>query len=321
MPVRRRRLVAVVGVIAVALSAVVTASTVLATAASSLTQTVNGPSASTTWNITVGPGGSFVYSPSSLTIVVGDAVRFTFASSPHTVTNGSDCVEATSPYFPALSSDATIVFAVAGTFPFFSAVDAQCQAGMQGVITVRTPDADLALTGVPADITTAATSASGAVVTFALPTATDEAGDTTAPSVSCDHPTGSTFPIGTTTVTCSASSTDDKPSTVQGSFTVTVNKAPTNLVAASARHGLLTITFSAILTRADTGAPLSDKTVTFSTHGGLIVFGGNPACSASTNSQGVASCTVLGLPIGSGTYTASFAGDATYQPSSSSARL
>jgi hypothetical protein len=38
-------------------------------------------------------------------------------------------------------------------------------------------------------------------------------------------PSGSTFPIGTTTVTCAATDTDDTPSTVAASFTVTVKGA------------------------------------------------------------------------------------------------
>jgi hypothetical protein len=56
-------------------------------------------------------------------------------------------------------------------------------------------------------------------VTFPPPTSSDEDGNV---RVDCDHPSGSTFPVGTTKVTCSATDTDDTPSTVSGSFTVTV---------------------------------------------------------------------------------------------------
>jgi len=89
--------------------------------------------------------------------------------------------------------------------------------------TVTVNDTDLGITGVPANITVDATSTSGAVVTYAMPTAVDEAGDLVAPTVSCTPASGSTFPIGTTTVTCTATSADDNPSSVSQSFTVTVN--------------------------------------------------------------------------------------------------
>jgi hypothetical protein len=82
-------------------------------------------------------------------------------------------------------------------------------------------DADLGLTGVPADITVDASGPTGAVVTYVAPGATDE--DGSAPVVSCDHASGSTFPIGTTTVTCTASDGDDSPGTITAGFHVIVN--------------------------------------------------------------------------------------------------
>ncbi|MCI0518152.1 MAG: HYR domain-containing protein, partial [Woeseiaceae bacterium] len=72
--------------------------------------------------------------------------------------------------------------------------------------------------GVPANITAPATSASGAVVTYALPTATDNSG--TAPTVTCIPPSGSTFPFGITTVSCTA--TDVSGNSSQATFQVTV---------------------------------------------------------------------------------------------------
>jgi hypothetical protein len=89
------------------------------------------------------------------------------------------------------------------------------------LITRGTGDTDLALSGVPADITVNATDSSGAVVTYAAPTAVDEAGES--PTASCSPTSGSTFPIGTTTVTCTARDSDDAPSMVSQTFTVTVN--------------------------------------------------------------------------------------------------
>lgn len=69
----------------------------------------------------------------------------------------------------------------------------------------------------PANITTAATAATGAVITFAAPTASDNCpGFTTI----CAPASGSTFPIGTTTDTCTT--TDASANTASCSFTGTV---------------------------------------------------------------------------------------------------
>src|ERR1051325_11620746 len=73
----------------------------------------------------------------------------------------------------------------------------------------------------PADITAAATSPSGAVVTYSD---TTSGGCDPSPAVNCNPPSGSTFPIGTTTVTCTA--TDPCGGSATCSFTVTVT-APT----------------------------------------------------------------------------------------------
>jgi hypothetical protein len=74
------------------------------------------------------------------------------------------------------------------------------------------------ITGMPADVTVAATSAAGAVVTYPNPTATDNV-DGTDP-VTCVPPSGSTFAVGTTTVTCT--STDKAGNGAMATFTVTV---------------------------------------------------------------------------------------------------
>jgi hypothetical protein len=79
------------------------------------------------------------------------------------------------------------------------------------------PDATPPLLALPDTITVEATSASGAVVTFAV-SATDDTDPN--PTVSCTPPSGSTFPIGTNTVTCTA--TDASGNIATGSFTVIV---------------------------------------------------------------------------------------------------
>jgi uncharacterized delta-60 repeat protein len=85
-----------------------------------------------------------------------------------------------------------------------------------------TPDNDLALSNMPTNITVPATSSAGATVSYTPPTAFDEAGDIPPATVSCTPASGSSFPIGTITVTCTATDADDLNSPVTASFTVTV---------------------------------------------------------------------------------------------------
>jgi HYR domain len=89
------------------------------------------------------------------------------------------------------------------------------------------PDSDLGLTNLPTNLTVNATSPQGATVAYTPPTVVDE--DSPLPPVNCTPASGSTFAIGTTTVTCTVSDSDDTPSSVSQSFTVTVNGAATQV--------------------------------------------------------------------------------------------
>ena len=82
-------------------------------------------------------------------------------------------------------------------------------------------DDDLSITQ-PSNITVNPNGPGGAVVTYPLPTVSDP-DDATSPTPSCSPPSGSTFPIGTTTVHCSVSDPDDTNSPQATTFTVTVN--------------------------------------------------------------------------------------------------
>ena len=114
-------------------------------------------------------------------------------------------------------------FPIGATTVTCTATDADDAPGtISATFTVTVKDTDLALTGMPADITTAATDSTGAAVSYTPPTAVDEAGDSPAATVSCDHASGSTFPVGATTVTCTATDADDTNSPASASFTVTV---------------------------------------------------------------------------------------------------
>lgn len=66
----------------------------------------------------------------------------------------------------------------------------------------------------PINMTAVATSVNGAIVTYPTPTATNGA------TVTCAPPSGSTFPVGVTTVTCTAANSVGSASC---SFTVTIN--------------------------------------------------------------------------------------------------
>jgi HYR domain len=80
----------------------------------------------------------------------------------------------------------------------------------------------------PANITTDATGPSGATVTYPLPAVTDPDASSP-PAAVCTPPSGSVFPIGTTTVTCTATDSNDINSPASISFTITVEGAAAQL--------------------------------------------------------------------------------------------
>ena len=83
-------------------------------------------------------------------------------------------------------------------------------------VTVR--DTQAPVLAVPADITAEATSGHGAKVTYPAATAQDTVDGAVTPS--CAPPSGSAFPLGATTVTCTAGDSSDN--TVSQTFKVTV---------------------------------------------------------------------------------------------------
>ena len=96
-------------------------------------------------DVTVGPGGSRTFSPSTVTIVAGDSVRWTWASSNHSVTGGNPCTPSSQFCSPndmncangTLSNTGTVylhTFNQAGTFSYFCFL--HCLSGMTGVVKV-----------------------------------------------------------------------------------------------------------------------------------------------------------------------------------------
>ena len=90
-----------------------------------------------------------------------------------------------------------------------------------GAFTILVRDTTAPLVTKPADIVRQAVNASGIAVTFATPPATDAVGVT---SVTCLPASGSVFPIGQTTVVCSARDAANNVGTTN--FTVTVTDPP-----------------------------------------------------------------------------------------------
>lgn len=122
------------------------------------------------------------------------------------------------------------VFPLGATVATCSATDAAGNTG-QATFTVTVQDTTAPALSVPDPITAGATSSAGAVVSFSA-SATDLVDGAVTPS--CSPAPGSTFPIGTTTVECSA--TDGAGNTSSASFTVTVsNSGPTVVVPATHR--------------------------------------------------------------------------------------
>jgi HYR domain len=143
-------------------------------------------------------------------------------------TGATTAVTFTSSALDLVDGSVTPICAPASGFAFpLGATPVTCTAtdahgnGASGHFTVTITDHTAPALTLPANITATATTPSGATVTFTA-TASDLAAGTR--PVVCAPASGSTFPIGTTTVACTAN--DGHGNTAQGSFTVTVVTAP-----------------------------------------------------------------------------------------------
>ena len=82
------------------------------------------------------------------------------------------------------------------------------------------------LVGMPANLTRTTANGSGTTLTYAAPTATDAVDP--APTIGCTPASGSTIPLGTTTVTCTA--TDAAGNPASASFTAAVTYVPPSTI-------------------------------------------------------------------------------------------
>jgi hypothetical protein len=138
----------------------------------------------------------------------GAATAVTFTATASDLVDGSIAASCT----PASGAG----FPVGNTTVNCTATDSHGNSASNGFIVTVTDHTAPSVT-VPANMTATATTPSGAVVTFTA--SASDLVDGTRPVV-CSPASGSTFPIGTTTVGCTA--TDTHGNSANGSFTVTV---------------------------------------------------------------------------------------------------
>jgi hypothetical protein len=175
----------------------------------------HGLEASATFTVTVTDN-----TPPLLTVPANVTVEATAAATPVSFTaSATDLGESIAPVCHPASG---FGFPVGTTSVSCTATDThgrEASATFTVTVTDNTPPALVA----PSDITAAATSPAGAIVTFTA-TASDVASGPR--PVACGPPSGSTFPIGETTVTCTASDLRGNSASRTFAVRVTDSEAP-----------------------------------------------------------------------------------------------
>ena len=157
--------------------------------------TVTAPS-----GVTVQPSG-----PTGATVTYPDATATDLVG----VVSGPTCSPASGSVFPIGTSLVTC-----------TASDGAGNTGTSS-FSISVQDAEAPVVTVPASRTVEANGPNGAIVNYETPTAIDLVDGPLAPNlITCSKPSGSVFPLGSTTVTCSA--TDSGGRTGSASFTITV---------------------------------------------------------------------------------------------------
>lgn len=170
-----------------------------------------------------------------------DGAAFTYAASASDNVDGSESVSCD----PASGS----TFPLGDTTVTCTSTDAAGNPA-SATFTVHVQDTTApTLAGVPSAQTAEATGADGAEVSYVPPTATDTVDPH--PAVDCEPPSGSTFPLGVDTVTCTARDASGNTSVPQ-TFTITVQDTtppaltvPADVTVFSANGGATTVSYTA----------------------------------------------------------------------------
>ena len=202
-------------------------------------------SATITIQDTTAPSVSVPADISTTTTDPGGAVVTYPAASAHDVVDGDltpTCAPASGSTFPVGTTTVTC-----------SVTDAHGNTGSASFsVTVSISDTTAPVLNLPGDITTTTETSGGKAVTYSA-TATDNVDGAITPS--CSPASGSTFPVGTTTVGCTA--TDSHGNSTSGSFHVTVNlvdttapvlTVPADITVTTGKPGGVVVTYSASAT-------------------------------------------------------------------------
>ena len=186
------------------------------------------PLGATTVNCTVSDAAMNTAS-CSFTVTVSAGCAITCPANITTSNNPNQCGAVVTYPAPTTSGPCGTVTCTPASGSFFpvgtTTVTCSEMSGAMCTFTVTVNDTQPPTITCPANVTANNTPGMcSAVVTYGAVSATDNC---TAPAIMCSQPSGSTFPVGTTTVTCTA--TDAASNTATCSFTVTVNdtQAPT----------------------------------------------------------------------------------------------
>ena len=195
--------------------------------------------------------------------VIAEATSAAGALVNYTAGSATDAVGVTSLTY---SQNSGTTFPIGTTTLTITARDAANNTGT-GTFTVTVVDTTAPVVAAHADVIAEATSAAGAVVTYAAGSATDAVGAT---SVTYSRNSGTTFPIGTTTVTITARDAANNQGT--GTFTVTVRDTTAPVVAAHANVSVMATSLAGATVSYAAGsasdAVTANPTITYSQNSG-----------------------------------------------------
>ena len=187
--------------------------------------------------------------------VIAEASTTSGAVVAYTAPTVSDAVGATVACLPASGS----TFPLGVSTVTCTARDAANNTSI-ATFTVTVRDTTPPVIAVAANVTAEATSAAGAIVTYATPTATDLFGAT----VTCAPASGSVFPLGATTVLCTA--LDPSGNRATRSFTVTVSDTIVPVVTEAASTTILLWSPNRIMTPVTITGRITDATLVSATY-------------------------------------------------------